>query len=201
MPSFRTAFLAAAAVLVATVQADYSIDPSSVPLSTRKQWCTSEISTCPSICQDQSDTNAQVNTCDPVTLTYGCLCGDNSQPNVSEYSLTLPYFVCTEWGTQCVKNCGSDSSCASACRQDHPCGASNPSTANTTSTATSASGTASSTSADATAVFTGVAGQTGSSSSSSSTSGVAKHPSSEMARVYAMTGTLGLFFMGFAYLL
>lgn len=38
MPSFRTAFLAAAAVFVVTVQADYSIDPSSVPLSTRSEY-------------------------------------------------------------------------------------------------------------------------------------------------------------------
>ncbi|KAJ0108930.1 hypothetical protein J7T55_005475 [Diaporthe amygdali] len=201
MPSFRTAFLAVAAAFVATVQADYKIDPSSVSLSIRKSWCQSEISTCPSICRDQSDTGAQVNTCDPETLTYGCLCGDNTQPNVSEYSLTLPYFVCTEWGNQCVTACGQDSSCASACRQDHPCGATDPSPANSTSSTATASGTASATSADATAVFTGPAGSSGSSSSSSSTSGVAKPPSSEMARLYAMTGTLGLFFMGFAYLL
>ncbi|KAI3399957.1 hypothetical protein diail_5113 [Diaporthe ilicicola] len=197
MPSFRTASLAAAAVFVAAVQADYMIDPSSVPLSTRKSWCQSEISTCPSICQDQSDTGAQVNTCDPDTLQYGCLCGDNTQPNVSQYSLTLPYFVCTEWGNQCVSKCNGDNTCESACRQDHPCGATDPSPPNKSSTTTAASGTVSST-ADATAVFTGVAGQTG---SASSTSGVAKPASSEMARLYAMTGTLGLFFMGFAYLL
>ncbi|KAI7786695.1 hypothetical protein LA080_002806 [Diaporthe eres] len=198
MPSFRTAFLAVATALVATVQADYRIEPSSVPLSTRKSWCQSEISTCPSICRDQSDTGAQVNTCDPDTLTYGCLCGDNTQPNVSEYSLTLPYFVCTEWGNQCVKGCGLDSSCASACRQDHPCGASNPSTANETSaTATSTSQTASSTSANPTQVFDGPSG----SSDSSSSSGASKAPSFEMARLYAMSGTLGIFFMGFAYML
>lgn len=35
MPSFKTAFLALAAALVATVQADYYINPDSVPLSTR----------------------------------------------------------------------------------------------------------------------------------------------------------------------
>ncbi|KAG6367950.1 hypothetical protein INS49_002150 [Diaporthe citri] len=179
MPSFRTAFLAVATALVATVQADYRIEPSSVPLSTRRSWCQSEISTCPSICRDQSDTGAQVNTCDPETLTYGCLCGDNTQPNVSEYSLTLPYFVCTE--------------------QDHPCGASNPSTANETSaTATATSQTASSTSANPTQVFDG---PSGSSASSSSSSGASKAPSFEMARLYAMSGTLGIFFMGFAYML
>ncbi|KAH8766864.1 hypothetical protein F5883DRAFT_79601 [Diaporthe sp. PMI_573] len=200
MPSFGTVLLAVATAFVATVQADYRIEPSSVPLSTRKNWCQSEISTCPSICRDQSGTGAQVNTCDPETLTYGCLCGDNTQPNVSEYSLTLPYFVCTEWGNQCVKDCGWNSTCASVCRQDHPCGATDPSPANTSSTAT-ASATASSASADSTTVFNGPAGSSDSSSSSSSSSGAAKAPSLETARLYAMSGTLGVFFMGFAYLL
>lgn len=198
MPSFKTVFLAVAAALVGTVRADYFVEPSSVPLTTRKSWCQSEISTCPSICRDQSGTGAQVNTCDPETLKYGCLCGDNTQPNVSEYSLTLPYFVCTEWGNQCEKGCGSDSNCASACRQDHPCGATNPSTANTTSTAT-ASATASSSSADATTVFNGPAGLSDSSSSSSSGAAVAR--SLGTASLYAVSGTLGVFFVGFAYLL
>lgn len=38
MPSFRTVLLAATAAFVATVQADYSIEPSSVPLSTRSEY-------------------------------------------------------------------------------------------------------------------------------------------------------------------
>lgn len=88
MPSFKTVFLAVAAALVGTVRADYFVEPSSVPLTTRSEhlsrlkrlfkflraadsvssesWCQSEISTCPSICRDQSGTGAQVNTCDPV---------------------------------------------------------------------------------------------------------------------------------------
>lgn len=37
MLSFRTAFLATAMAFVVTVQADYKIDPSSVPLSTRSE--------------------------------------------------------------------------------------------------------------------------------------------------------------------
>ncbi|KAG8163220.1 hypothetical protein KVR01_006517 [Diaporthe batatas] len=200
MPSFKTVFLSVATALVGTVRADYFIDPSSVPRTTRESWCRDERSACPLICMDQSGTGAQVNTCDPETLTYGCLCGDNTQPNVSEYSLTLPYFVCTEWGNQCEKGCGSDSTCASACRQDHPCGASHPRTANTTSTATStASATSSSSAADETTVFNGPAGSSGSSSSSSSGAAVAR--SLETASMYAVSGTLGVLFVGFAYLL
>ena len=58
-------------------------------------------------------------------------------PNVSEYSQTLPFFVCQEWGNQCVAGCGNfDASCASDCRQNHPCGALDPSPPNKTATQT-----------------------------------------------------------------
>lgn len=61
------------------------------------------------------------------TLQYGCICGDGKQPNVSEYTLTLPYHTCTEYGNQCVENCEEhDNECARACREDHPCGAQDP---------------------------------------------------------------------------
>ncbi|GAM85983.1 hypothetical protein ANO11243_039930 [Dothideomycetidae sp. 11243] len=61
---------------------------------------------------------------------------DGITPNSSEYSQTLPYYVCTEWGTQCVAGCGSDSNCASECRVDHPCGAQDPTRVNTTTAST-----------------------------------------------------------------
>jgi hypothetical protein len=72
-------------------------------------------------------------------LTYGCLCGDNTKPNVTEYSQTLPYFVCRQWGIQCVDNCPpQDTACQSACRADHPCGASNPKRVTSSSAASTA---------------------------------------------------------------
>ncbi|ROV96369.1 hypothetical protein VPNG_09063 [Cytospora leucostoma] len=194
MPSFKTSFLAMVAAIVATVQADYYITPSSVPLDTRKTWCNWELSTCPVICEDQSHTGASVNTCDADTLSYGCLCGDGTRPNVSEYSLTLPYFVCTEWGNQCVTACGQNNTCSSACRDDHPCGALDPTPANATATGT-ASSTASSSTADSTTIYSGPAG------GSSSKSGASRPPSFEMVRLYSTAGMLGLFCLGFAYLL
>jgi hypothetical protein len=72
---------------------------------------------------------------------------------VSEYSLTLPFFVCQEWGNQCVKGCGMGANeCASSCRQDNPCGALNPSKPN----ATSSSSTISSPTGAPTQIFTGL---------------------------------------------
>ncbi|KAK9424439.1 hypothetical protein SUNI508_13634 [Seiridium unicorne] len=159
MLSLKTTVLAAVTLLASTVRGDYYIDPDSVSLSIRNAWCQQELTTCPLICKQTSAGTTLINTCDATTLTYGCLCGNNLQPNVSEYSLTLPYFTCTEWGNQCVTACGSDNSCSSACRQDHPCGAQNPTKVNTTSTTT---GTATATGTDASGtgvtIYTGLDG-------------------------------------------
>ncbi|KAI0837481.1 hypothetical protein F5Y06DRAFT_270527 [Hypoxylon sp. FL0890] len=165
MPSIRN--ILAAAVVLVSVRADYVIDPNSVSLTNRDAWCQSETSTCPLICQQTSPGTTLVNDCDPTTLTYGCVCGDNKQPNVSEYSLTLPYFVCQEWGNQCVKNCGQDNTCAAACRDDHPCGALNPTRVNSTSSTSSPTATSSGAQAsDSNAIYTGLAGSDSNSDSS-----------------------------------
>lgn len=72
------------------------------------------------------------NDCSAASLTYTCVCQNGISPNISQYSLTLPYFICQEWGNQCVANCGLDSTCASSCRQKHPCGAQDPRRGNKT---------------------------------------------------------------------
>ncbi|KAG5915510.1 hypothetical protein E4U53_004469 [Claviceps sorghi] len=57
------------------------------------------------------------------------------QPNVSEYSLSLPYFVCQEWVLQCQRAPGCDTNgCKSDCVEKHPCGAQHPQKPNTTTT-------------------------------------------------------------------
>lgn len=93
-------------------------------------------------------------------------------PNLSEYSVTLPFFICQEWGNQCVANCGSDTSCASDCRENHPCGALSPTRVNeTTSSSTSTAtqtGAAATTSAGQ--IYDGLGGNGDSSSDSGSDS-------------------------------
>ncbi|KAF9770929.1 hypothetical protein IL306_011449 [Fusarium sp. DS 682] len=200
MPSLRTIVLAVAASAVTVVNADYVIDPESVPLSQRR---------------DKGDT--KVNDCDPVsfltlsfvrqlltfcfqkTLTYGCICGDGKQPNVSEYSLTLPFYVCQEWGNQCVEDCKGSASCASDCRQNHPCGASNPKKYNTTSTATDTAAVKATASAtdDSNVVFTDTPGGDGSDSSSTKTNSAAVI---EAGRTWGLTIVLSTIFAGFAML-
>jgi len=208
MLSFRSTVLAVAALYAGVATADYVITPSSVPLSLREFWCSNEKSTCPIICQQFEPGTTLVNNCDPVALTYGCLCGNNKQPNVSEYSLTLPYYVCQEWGNQCVKACNGDASCGSACLQDHPCGAQHPTTkkkgSSTTGTA-SATAPASSTASDTT-IFTGTpgGGSDGSDSDSDSDSaGSGKKGAAaalEVGRAYGLAVVVGSMFVGFAML-
>ncbi|KAL0935164.1 uncharacterized protein CTRU02_209755 [Colletotrichum truncatum] len=168
MPSFKSTLFAAAAAFVATAQADYAIDPKTVPRATRVQWCADEVRTCPIICQQVEPRTTLVNTCDPDSLAYGCLCGNNQQPNMTEYSLTLPYFVCRELGVQCVNNCGlGANTCADNCWKQFVCGATNPTRVNTTSSTGAATGTA--TSAETSGViYTGLAGDNGGSGSGSS---------------------------------
>ncbi|CAK7201311.1 hypothetical protein SEUCBS139899_004014 [Sporothrix eucalyptigena] len=200
MPSFKSV-LAVAAALVSSVRADYYIDPDSVSLTIRDSWCSSEISTCPLICDQTAPYTTLTNTCDPKTLTYGCVCGNGLQPNVSEYSLTLPYFVCQEWGNQCVTACGSDNTCSSNCRQDHPCGALDPKRANASSTASgAATATGSSTATASDTIYTGLGTGSGSSSSDSSTTkSSAAGRSAELTRALMGVGlTLGGLAAGFA---
>ncbi|KAJ4394026.1 hypothetical protein N0V93_003243 [Gnomoniopsis smithogilvyi] len=189
MFSFRATVLAVATVLVANTRADYYIDPNSVSLTTRESWCTSETQQCPYICRDMGASGASTNTCNATSLTYGCLCSDGKTPNASEYSLTLPYFVCVEYVSQCVAACDSNSTCQGACQQDHPCGATDPVTNKVNSTATASSTSTSSTSGGDT-VYTGLDGKS-----------AAGPPAFELARLYATMATLGLFGMGFMYLL
>lgn len=203
MPSLRTIVLAAAASAVTVVNADYVIDPESVPIAQRRVWCMNEKETCPMICEQTSKGDAKVNECDPKTLTYGCICSDGKQPNVSEYSLTLPFYVCQEWGNQCVEDCKGSASCASSCREDNPCGASNPKKYNTTSTATDSAAVKATASAtdDPNTVYTGTPGSDDDDDSESAESTKTNGASViEVGRTWGLTIILGTIFTGFAML-
>lgn len=195
MVSFKSAVLAVTMAFVSIAKAQYYIDPDSVPLATRQSWCSSELSTCPIICQQTTSKPTLVNDCDPGTLTFGCLCGDNKQPNVSEYTLTLTFFICQEFVVQCRTNCGSDNTCASDCAQNNPCGATDPKRYNTTSTPSMTTA-ASSTSAGLDTIFTGTPG--GGSSNNKGKSMAA--PMAEIGRAYGLAVLLGSMFVGFALL-
>ncbi|KAI0390201.1 hypothetical protein F5Y17DRAFT_80494 [Xylariaceae sp. FL0594] len=143
MPSLQSVLATASLLLAVRAQEQYSIDPTTVPLATRSNWCVQEQSSCPLICNQISSGGYETNDCDPITLTYGCVCSNGISPNLSEYSLTVPFYVCQEWGNQCVAACGGNNACASDCRENHPCGARNPTRVNTTTTSSIATPTSS----------------------------------------------------------
>ncbi|KAL2184624.1 hypothetical protein L209DRAFT_767081 [Thermothelomyces heterothallicus CBS 203.75] len=136
------------------------------------------------------------NSCDPETLTYGCVCSDGKQPNVSEYTLTLPYYVCMTWVEQCVDGCGNDNQCQSDCQEKHPCGAQSPKRANTTQTSSSTTASATATPTDQ--VFDGLGD--GSDNSDSSNKGNAAG-ALRLGDSYGVALLAGSLFAGFALVL
>jgi len=198
MHSFKISTALVATALVGLSTSQYSIDPSSVSLAIRKSWCQTQTQTCPSICLQNStgSTTTETNTCDPDNLTYECVCGNGASPNASEYSLTLPYFICTQYDTNCVNACNGDNTCQAACRDDHPCGAQNPTRINTTSSATqSATGTAGASSTNAVA-YTGLGG-----SSSTSTPKSGAQMTMDFGKSYGLAVVFAGVFAGFALVL
>ncbi|KAI9680084.1 MAG: hypothetical protein M1817_005100 [Caeruleum heppii] len=132
------------------------IDPGSVPAGTKANWCNSQITSCPLLCSQQADDDSletNENYCNTNSLTFSCVCGDGQTPNASEYSQTLPYFICVEQANQCVAACGGNSQCQAACRENRRCGAQAPTRVNTSTISTMTS-TDMSTATDG-AVYTG----------------------------------------------
>ncbi|KAK4041543.1 hypothetical protein C8A01DRAFT_34381 [Parachaetomium inaequale] len=194
MVSFRTTLLALVGIVA--VSADYYIDPSTVSDSLKKAWCSDQRSMCKPICLETSRGEPRVNTCDPDTLTYGCVCSDGKQPNVTEYTLTLPYHVCTAWGQQCVKACGSDNQCAGDCLQKHPCGAQQPTRVkNETTSSTTVAPTASATQTNQ--VFDGFADSAG----AANDDGKSAAGALRLGDSYGLAVVAGGLFAGFAMLL
>jgi hypothetical protein len=167
------------------------------------------------------------NTCDSDTLKFSCECGDGLRPNVTQYTQTMPFFICQEWGNQCVTGCNGDNACSSSCRQDHPCGAQDPIKPNSSTISSTMSSSASRTANDAGAttdssggtIYSGFGGasatgdsssaeeSSGSSSSSdSSSNGFGSADSSaasalEFGQTFGILALAGAFFGGFALVL
>ncbi|KAH4221543.1 hypothetical protein HBI56_127390 [Parastagonospora nodorum] len=202
--TFSIAALASLAAAQDTPQLNYpyTIDPDSVSSSDRDAWCLNQKSQCPLICLQQPGVTSMTtneNECDADTLQYSCVCENNVAPNVTEYSQTLPFYICQQWGNNCVKNCGlGASSCADKCRADHPCGAQSPYKGNSSiATMSTASATPSSTNKIPLTGFGG-AQQTGASSSTQGSAAAGVFAPSAGMTLAALCGSV---FLGFAVML
>jgi len=223
MKSFAATAIASSALLsMASAQSSgYQIDPNSVSSSLRTYWCNSQITQCPLICLQPPSESATVNenSCDDDTLTFSCVCGDGLSPNVTQYTQTLPYFICSEWGNQCVTGCNGDNTCSSACRQDHPCGAQDPIRPNSSTITSTMSSSSSRTASEAGAttdgsggtIYSGFGGAsaTGDSSSAEESSSSASQAADsgagrvgmEFGQTFGILALAGAFFGGFALVL
>jgi hypothetical protein len=222
MKTFAATVVASSALLSLASGQTYQIDPNSVTETTRDYWCNSQKTQCPLICLQPPSETATLNdnSCDPDTLTFSCVCGDGLSPNVTQYTQTLPYFICSEWGNQCVTGCNGDNTCSSACRQDHPCGAQDPIRPNSSTITSTMSSSSSRTASEAGATtdgsggtvysgFGGGASATGDSSSASESSassqaadsGVGRASASSFGQTFGLLALAGAFFGGFALVL
>ncbi|KAM0721761.1 hypothetical protein Q7P37_002686 [Cladosporium fusiforme] len=120
---FYRTFLLAAVALTGAVNAQSRNEtgtgpeldnPGSVPLAERATWCRAQTQNCPRICG--GSTTGGGNTCDPVTLTYSCICSDGNSPNISDFEQTLPGQVCRKSVEQCVINHPDDAEGIAECR-------------------------------------------------------------------------------------
>ncbi|RFU28367.1 hypothetical protein B7463_g7969, partial [Scytalidium lignicola] len=208
MHSFQTAALLAGSLLLGAQaqQLFYPINISAVPLDTRTQWCLAQLTSCPLLCDQNNGTDAATtasNDCDPSTLDFHCVCGNGLSPNASQYSQTIPYFECQEYGNECVANCNGNSACQSDCRNNNPCGAQNPIRVNATSTTSSTSsptGTDASTSGSGSAVVFNPFGSTSSPSSDSGHKNGAQ-TAINVGRSYGLAMVFTGLFAGFALML
>ncbi|CAF9937505.1 MAG: hypothetical protein HETSPECPRED_000560 [Heterodermia speciosa] len=194
----------ALAVVVATLfklVPSQSIDPDSVAIATRNEWCTKQKASCPLLCLQIPGATAgtEANSCDADSLAFECVCSNGQSPNASQYSQTIPYFECTEFNTQCANNCGaSNSACVAACRDTHPCGAQNPTRVNTSTISTMAATATGSSAAETSgsAAYTGF-GSSSTASSSSDDSNAAQVLVIGFGRMYGTALVLSVVFGGF----
>ncbi|KAL4784702.1 hypothetical protein BJX76DRAFT_326516 [Aspergillus varians] len=171
-----------------------TVDIQDIDLATRSQWCLAQTSSCPLLCLQLpgASENPTSNDCDDDTLAYSCVCDNGIAPNASEYSQTIPYFLCTEQNNECVAACtDNQSSCQEKCRTSNPCGAQSPKRANTTSTAGTNATTTATTTTSSLAPFTGEPNDEGG----------AARPLTDLTPVYGLVVVLGGFFAGFSILL
>merc|ERR1712072_503717 len=159
-------------------QGQYTIEPNSVPLATRQDWCRAQFNTCLGVCGGQ----AFPNNCDAATLTYSCVCTNGNQPNISNYQQSLAAYECRAWKDGCNERNPTDAGAQQECLNT-PCGSKLVSDASSSSSSSMASMTATSSSSgsDSTSSASSTAAAGGSSDSDSNSDSSASGTASSSA--------------------
>ncbi|KAI7831266.1 hypothetical protein BC939DRAFT_224519 [Gamsiella multidivaricata] len=116
--SLTSRMLAMLAVL-ATIVCVSAFDPMTVDNSTKLTWCQNQVGFCTNVCQELTKgAEALDNRCDIMTLQYTCQCQGGVIPNTTEYTYTIPYFMCVADVQHCIGGCPlSDNGCYANCNQ------------------------------------------------------------------------------------
>lgn len=91
------------------------------------------------------------------TLTYTCVCGNGTAPDVTSFADTLPFYICQETYIQCVANSPNDAEGQQTCTDNEVCGTRNATAEAVSASSDTSSTTASSTTSDAGSAETGSA--------------------------------------------
>lgn len=138
MQSFLISTLLASSAVFSTAYAQVYTYPNitDIDINVRTQWCTSQTSACKLLCQNQ-ELKVSANECYPDNLYYQCTCSNGLTPNATEYSQTIPFFICRLEVQDCQTACSGDASCVSLCASGRQCGATDPTRVNATTTSSS----------------------------------------------------------------
>ncbi|KAF1808131.1 hypothetical protein P152DRAFT_256249 [Eremomyces bilateralis CBS 781.70] len=172
MKSFATL-----ALYVLAVGLTDALDLSIVPTATKDAWCVSQKAQCPLLCLQYPGDNGDTitNTCDSKSLAWSCVCSVNGlTPNMTQYHLTIPYYICTETNNQCKNLCAiGDGACATNCEVNNLCGAQSPTRINSSTISTTMSSTAgpTATDADGNIIYSGFGGDAAATGSSGGDNG------------------------------
>merc|ERR1711939_888193 len=165
-------------------QGQYTIEPNSVPLATRQNWCRAQFNTCLGVCGGQ----AFPNNCDAATLTYSCVCTNGNQPNISNYQQSLAAYECRAWKDGCNERNPTDAGAQQECLNT-PCGSSSSGSDSTSSaSSTAAAGGSSDSDSNSDSSASGTA--------SSSAAAASQSDSGAAAMRFAQTYGTGVFATG-----
>ncbi|KAM0188569.1 hypothetical protein ACHAPA_001797 [Fusarium lateritium] len=78
---------------------EMTIDPNTVDIATRSDWCGAQQNTCDTLCSDDTESNQ----CTETDLKWECTCSSNSSaPGIQYYTQTMPTFICQQLFSQCI---------------------------------------------------------------------------------------------------
>ncbi|KAJ9068772.1 hypothetical protein DSO57_1025244 [Entomophthora muscae] len=96
--------------------------------SQRPQVCERNEATCQTQC-DRRKVSAKINSCDPDTFNFVCICSDNYTPNPANVTFPAALASCQISGVECAKKCtAEDVTCAQRCVTQYVCNGSGDST-------------------------------------------------------------------------